>query len=129
MVEYRLWCEFRFDADELWIHRLLGYDRGRCLGPESSSCMGLGDRQLCVLDRYWSCGNAYLGDSFFAAPEVAEAESRDDAWDSPAAAPEVAAAESSEGTVKISMLPQVPKVPPTPALMNDVAAPSGSERV
>ena len=49
MVEYRLWCEFPFDADELWIHRLLDYDWGRCLGSESSSCMGLGDRKL----RFW----------------------------------------------------------------------------
>ena len=62
MVEYR-WCEFS-DADELWIHRLLDYDRGRCLGPESSSCMGLGDRKLRFLDRYWPCRNAHFGDSF-----------------------------------------------------------------
>ena len=66
MVEYRLWCEFRSDADELWIHRLL-VTTGVVFGPESSSCMGLGDRQLCVLDRYWSCGNAHLGDSFWCA--------------------------------------------------------------
>ena len=71
MVEYRLWCEFPFDADELWIHRLLDYDWGRCLGPESSSCMGLGDRKLRFLDRYWSCGNAHFGDSFFAPSEMA----------------------------------------------------------